>query len=61
MFFYTKEMEICPAYISKYNSSCEKHYHLMIRNEKGWHYLSVNTIRITNTNNLKEIMVVFIV
>ena len=54
-------MEICPAYISKYNSSCEKHYHLMIRNEKGWHYLSVNTISITNTNNLKKIMVVFIV
>ena len=35
-------MEICPAYVSKYNSNCEKQVtFLMIPNEKGWHYLAV--------------------
>ena len=47
-------MEICPDYISEYKSSCKKHYPLTIRNEKGWHYLAVNTISITNKNDLKK-------
>ena len=41
---YVKEKEICPAYISKINSNCEKQLILlMIPNEEkeGWHYLSV--------------------
>ena len=39
---YTKEMEICSAYISKYNATCKKQIAiLMIPNEKGWHYLAV--------------------
>ena len=33
---YTKKMEICPAYISNYNSNRGKHVTvLMIPNEKG--------------------------
>ena len=41
---YTKEMEICSAYISKYNT-CEKQISfLIIPNEKGWHYLAVKKL-----------------
>ena len=39
-----KEMEICPAYVSKYNSTHWKQVILlMIPNveKKGWHYLAV--------------------
>ena len=44
-------MEICPAYISRYNF-------LMIPNEKGWHYLAVKKLsallrRITSKHNGK--------
>ena len=41
---YFNEMEICPAYIPKINSNCEKEIILlMIPNEEkeGWHYLAV--------------------
>ena len=41
---YIKEMEKCPAYISKLNLDCEKQIVLlMIPNEEkeGWHYLAV--------------------
>ena len=31
---YIKEKEICPAYISKINSNCEKKILLMIPNEE---------------------------
>ena len=41
---YTKEMEICPTYISKINSNCEKQIiALMIHNKEkeDWHCLAV--------------------
>ena len=41
---YVKQKEICPAYISKINSNCEKQILLlMILNEEkeGWYYLAV--------------------
>ena len=41
---YIKEKEVCPAYISEINLSCEKQIMLlMIRNEEkeGWHYRAV--------------------
>ena len=44
---YTKEMEICPTYISKINSNCEKQIILlMIPNiqKYGWHYLAVKKL-----------------
>ena len=44
---YTKEKEICPAYISNHNSTSEKQIILlMILNEEkeGWHYLAVNNL-----------------
>ena len=44
---YIKEKEICPAYISKINSNCEKQIILsMILNEdkEGWHYLAVKNL-----------------
>ena len=52
---YTKEMEICSAYISKY-STCEKQISfLIIPNEKGWHYLAVKkTTCVTKRKNLKK-------
>ena len=54
---YIKEKEICPTYISKINSNCEKQIILlMIPNEKkeGWHYLAIKkTICITKRNNFK--------
>ena len=46
---YIKEKEICSAYISKINSTCEKQIiPLMIPNEekKGWHYLAVKKLSI---------------
>ena len=55
---YIKEKEICPAYISKVNSNCEKQIIiLMIPNEEqeGWHYLSCSrkTVYIIKRNNIK--------
>ena len=45
---YTKEKEICPAYISKINWNCEKQIILlMIPNEQKeglWHYLAVKKL-----------------
>ena len=39
--YYTKE-KICPVYVSKHNSNCEKQVILlMIPNGQGWHYLAV--------------------
>ena len=37
---------MCPSYISKINSNCEKKIILMILNEenKGWHYLAVKEL-----------------
>ena len=49
-----KKKEICPAYISKINSICEKQIIiLMIPNveNEGWHYLAVKTICITKSND----------
>ena len=38
-------MKLCPAYISKYNSTHEKQIILlMIPNEKGWHYVAVTKL-----------------
>ena len=44
---YTKQKEICPAYVSKVNSNCKKQIVLlMIPNEEkeGWHYLAVKKL-----------------
>ena len=44
---YEKEIEICPAYISKHNSTGEKQVILlMIPNaeKKGWHYLTIKKL-----------------
>ena len=43
---YAKKEKICPAYVSKYNSNCEKQViFLMISNgEKLWHYLPVKKL-----------------
>ena len=37
---------MCPSYISKINSNCEKKILLMILNKekKGWHYLAVKKL-----------------
>ena len=44
-FLYTKEMEICPVYISKYNWTCENQIPLlMIPKGKGWHCLAVKKL-----------------
>ena len=45
---YTKEKEMCPAYISKINSSCEKQIILSIipnEEKESWHYLAVAKYR----------------
>ena len=42
-----KEMEICPAYISKINSNCENQIILLMtpnEEREGWHYLGVKII-----------------
>ena len=44
---YIKEKEICPAYIAKINSNCEKQITLlMIPNEEKerWHYLAAKKL-----------------
>ena len=44
---YIKEKEICPAYISKFNSNCEKQISLLIisnEEKQGWHYLAVKNL-----------------
>ena len=53
---HTKEMEIYPNYTSKSNPNCEKQItHLIIPNEKNWHYLALKkTVCITKKNNLKN-------
>ena len=40
---HAKEKEICPAYISKINSNCERQIILLIPNveKEVWHYLVV--------------------
>ena len=55
---YIKEKEICPAYISKHNSTREKQIILLMipnEEEEGWHYLTVKKLlallhRITSKN-----------
>ena len=45
--FYMKEKEICPDYISKINSNCEKQVILLVIpnvEKEGWHYLAVNEL-----------------
>ena len=49
-------MEICPAYISKCNSICQKQITLLMSLLKAWHYLAVTRLpallrRITSNNN----------
>ena len=42
-----KGKEICPAYISKINSNCEKQIILLLipnEEKEGWHYLTVNKL-----------------
>ena len=53
-FSYIKEMEICPAYISKINSDCEKQIILLLISNTERHYLRVKkTISIIKRNNIK--------
>ena len=41
----TKQMEIFPAYISKYNSNCKKIIALLVLcNENGWHYFALKKL-----------------
>ena len=43
--FYIKEMDICPAYVSKHISNSEKQVILLIiPNGEGWHHLAVLSI-----------------
>ena len=45
--FYIKEKEICPAYISKINSNCEKQIIILMipnKSKEGWHYLAVKKL-----------------
>ena len=54
---YEKEIDLCPAYISKYNSTRKEQTTLLIiTNEEGWHYLKVTKVHallkgITSQNN----------
>ena len=44
---YFKEKEICPAYISKINSNCEKQTILLMvlnKEKEGWNYLAVKKL-----------------
>ena len=42
---YAKKEKIYPVYVSKYNPNCKKHaIILIIRNRKGWYYLSVKKL-----------------
>ena len=42
MCYMKKKKEMCPAYISTYNSTLQKHFiFLMIPYGKGWHSLAV--------------------
>ena len=54
---YVKEKEICPVYISKINSNCEKQTMLLLipnEGKEGWHYLAVKkTIYIMKKNSIK--------
>ena len=46
MFCMLKKKKICPAYVSKHNSNCQKQVILlMILNGEGWHYLPVRNIK----------------
>ena len=53
--FYEKEMEFCPAYISKHNSNYKEQIIILIISKgEGWHYLVVNQlICITTWNSFK--------
>ena len=54
MFCMLKKKKLCPAYVSKHKSSCEKKkIILMNRNGEGWHYLVVKkNISIIKRNNV---------
>ena len=42
---YAKQEKICPAYISKHNSNCEKQVILLIiSNGEKWHYFAVKKL-----------------
>ena len=42
---YTEKQRIYPAYVSKYNSNCEKQVVLLItQNGEGWYYLVVKKL-----------------
>ena len=44
---YIKEKEICPAYISKITSNCEKQIILLMipdEEKEGWHYLAITKL-----------------
>ena len=44
---YAKKEKTYPAYVSKYNTNCERKFtHLLIPNGEGWHYLTVKRLPI---------------
>ena len=47
MFYTIKKPEICPAYISKINSDCEKQIMILMipnKEKERWHYLAVRKL-----------------
>ena len=54
---HAKEKEICPAYISKINSNCQKQVILLMipkEEKEGWHFFFNKTIvYIIKRNNIK--------
>ena len=47
MFYTIKKPEICPAYISKINSDCEKQIIILMipnKEKERWHYLAVRKL-----------------
>ena len=56
---YTKEKEICPAYISKINLNFEKQIIILMipkEEKEGWHYPAVKkTVHIIKKNNIKTL------
>ena len=62
---YIKEIEICPALISKINSSCRKSIIILMipnKEKEGWYCLAVKTLSaLIKNHNLKKIVVILIV
>ena len=57
-----KEAEICPAYISKISSNCEKQIILLMipNQEEGWYYFAVKNYLHDQEEQHQNIMVILI-